>query len=64
MLSERELEILILIGKGMSTREIAEKLCISHKTVSSHQAHILERMNMGSKAEIIKYVVESKLDVS
>lgn len=63
-LSEREFQILVLIGQGYSTSDIAITLNISVKTVGTHRMHILEKMNMQSNAELIRYVVENKLDFS
>ena len=47
-LSDRELEVLNLIGSGVSTREIAARLLVSIKTVETHRAHIKSKLNLGS----------------
>ena len=60
-LSERELEILRLIGGGKSLKEIAAMLSLSVKSVGTYRARILEKMGMTTNADLIRYVVENKL---
>ena len=60
-LSDRELEILRLIAGGLSPTEVAEKLHLSVKTVSTHKTRILEKLNLGSTAELVRYALEHKL---
>ena len=60
-LSEREVEILQLIAEGKSTREISEKLFISVKTVGTHKQHILEKLNLKTNTDIIKYALKKGL---
>lgn len=57
-LSERESEILRLIAEGKSTREIADSLFISVKTVGTHKQHVLEKLNLQSTAGLIKYAIK------
>lgn len=57
-LSEREAEILKLIAEGKTTREIADLLFISVKTVGTHKKHILENLQLKSTADIIKYAIK------
>jgi DNA-binding NarL/FixJ family response regulator len=57
-LSEREVEILRLLAEGYSTREISDKLFISVKTVGTHKQHILEKLDLKSNADIIKYALK------
>ena len=54
-LTKREKEILILIVNEYTTREIAEKLCISEKTVRNHKSHMMQKLNIKSDAGLIKY---------
>jgi DNA-binding NarL/FixJ family response regulator len=54
-LGKRELEVLELIGQGLSTREIAAKLQISVKTVESHREHIKDKLSLSSGAELARY---------
>lgn len=60
-LSDREFQTLKLIGSGMSLTDVAEKLCLSVKTVSVYRARLLEKMQMKNNAELTRYVVEHKL---
>lgn len=57
-LSEREFEVLHLIGLGFSTREIAEKLNRSVKTVEAHQANIKEKLNIRSGKELMRFAIQ------
>ena len=60
-LSERELEVLQLIGAGKSLKEIAAMLSLSVKSVSTYRARVLEKMTMSTNADLIRYVVENNL---
>ena len=60
-LSERELEVLKLYAEGKSTREISEKLFISVKTVGTHKQHILEKLNLKTNADMLKYGLKKGL---
>jgi len=57
-LSDRELEILQLVGQGHGTRQIAEELHVSVKTVESHYAKIKEKLNLKNANELIQYAVK------
>lgn len=61
ILSDRELDVLKLITVGVSLTEIAQKLGLSAKTVSTYRARILEKMNMQNNAQLIRYAAEHKL---
>ena len=54
-LSDRELEVLDLIGRGMGSRQIAERLHLSIKTIESHREHIKSKLNLTSATELTKY---------
>jgi DNA-binding NarL/FixJ family response regulator len=58
MLSDREFEILRMIGEGKTVSGIAHELSLSVKTVSTYRARILEKMQLNTTAELIRYVVE------
>lgn len=58
MLSDRELEIYRLIGSGHATRQIAEELHISVKTVESYQAHIKVKLSLRSARELVQHAIE------
>lgn len=60
-LSDREMEILLLIGSGKTISEIAKQISISKTTVSTHRAHILEKMEMHTNAQLIHYVLKNNL---
>lgn len=60
-LSDREFEIMRLIGSGKTVGEIAELLARSVKTISTHRTRILEKMGMRTNAEITYYVVQNDL---
>jgi len=57
-LTDRELAVLELIGRGLPTREIAVKLHISTKTVDSHREHIKDKLKLDSASELLKYAVQ------
>jgi DNA-binding CsgD family transcriptional regulator len=52
-LSDRELEVFGLIGQGRGTRQIAEQLHLSVKTIESHRAHIKEKLGLKSSTELV-----------
>jgi two-component system response regulator NreC len=56
-LTDREREVLQLIAEGASTREIAEQLHISVKTAETHRAHLMEKLDMRSTAELTQYAI-------
>ena len=57
-LTDRELEVFRLIGEGHGTRQIAEALHLSIKTVESYQAHIKEKLSLRSARELVQHAVE------
>src|ERR1700686_2557958 len=57
-LTDRELEVFRLIGEGHGTRQIAEALHLSVKTVESYQAHIKEKLSLRSARELVQHAVE------
>ncbi|MDO4703276.1 response regulator transcription factor [Tannerella sp.] len=59
--TQRELEIIDLCGKGFSTKEIAEQLFLSARTVSNHKQHIFSKMGINNQYEMIKYAMEKGL---
>ena len=60
-LSDREFEIFRLLAEGRGPTEIAAQLRLSVKTVSTHKTHILEKLNLGSTAELVRYALEYRL---
>lgn len=61
-LTDRELEVFRLIGKGQGTRQIAEQLCISVKTVESYQAHIKEKLSLRNGRELVQRAIQWIID--
>jgi len=61
-LSARENEILRLVAKGYTYREIAEKLFISHKTVQNHVQNILRKLQLRKRYELMRYAIRKGLD--
>ncbi|MBI1804684.1 MAG: response regulator transcription factor [Ignavibacteriae bacterium] len=60
-LSGREEEVLIWIAKGFTSKEIADKLCISVRTVSKHREMLMSKLNLHSVADLTKYAIAKKL---
>lgn len=63
-LSDRELEVLMLIGRGQSTREIAEKLFLSVKTVEAHRERIKDKLKLKNGTELLRYAMRFTLDTA
>jgi DNA-binding NarL/FixJ family response regulator len=61
-LSDRELEIFSMIGRGLGTREIANKLYLSIKTVEAHREHIKEKLKLKSGTELMRMAVQYALE--
>lgn len=60
-LSNREFEVFRLLVEGLGPTEIADRLHLSVKTVSTHKTRILEKMGMESVADLVRYAVDKKL---
>ena len=60
-LSDREFEVMRFLVEGLGPTEIAERLHLSVKTVSTHKTRILEKLGLGSTAELVRYAMEHKL---
>jgi DNA-binding NarL/FixJ family response regulator len=60
-LSDREYEVMLLLAAGHSVSGIAERLHLSVKTVSTHKTHILDKMQLGSLAELVRYAITHRL---
>lgn len=63
-LSDRELEIFTMIGRGLGTREIATKLFLSVKTVEAHREHIKDKLNLKSGTELMRHAVQYVLEAT
>jgi DNA-binding NarL/FixJ family response regulator len=60
-LSDRELEVLRLIGTGHTVKEIAAQLSLSVKTVSTYRVRLLAKLNMGTNAELMRFALDESL---
>lgn len=60
-LSARELEVLRLMGAGVSLKEIASRLKVNAKTISTYRARILSKLGLRSNADLVRYALEHKL---
>lgn len=60
-LSNREFQVMLLIAAGKPAKAIAEELSISPKTVSTHRARLLDKMQLHNSAEVIRYAVDHSL---
>ena len=60
-LSDREFEVLCLIGRGKTVSQIAKILSLSLPTINTYRSRILDKMNLQSSAQLIHYVLENKL---
>ncbi|MDJ1135369.1 response regulator [Streptomyces iconiensis] len=61
-LTERETEVLRLVAKGLSYKQIAERLVISHRTVQNHVQNTLGKLQLHNRVELVRYAIESGLD--
>jgi len=61
VLTSRELEVLRLVARGMSNKEVAEQLYISENTVKNHVRNILEKLHLHSRMEAVMYAVRKRL---
>lgn len=61
-LSDRELEVLQLLGKGLGTAQIADKLCLSIKTIETYREHLKQKLNLANGQELLRYAIEWSLN--
>jgi len=57
-LSDRELEVLVMLGRGHSTRSIAKQINLSVKTVETHRAHIKEKLGFADANEMVRFAID------
>ena len=60
-LSDREFQVLCLLGQGKTVSQIAENLSLSLSTINTYRAHILEKMKMETTAELVRYALDNNL---
>jgi two-component system response regulator NreC len=60
-LSDREKEVVSLVAKGYSNKEVAEQLVISVKTVESHKSNVMEKLHLKTRPELVKYAMKKGL---
>ena len=60
-LTKREVEILVLFAQGFSNQEIADQLFISIRTVESHKNNIMQKLDLKSTVELVKYAIKHKM---
>ncbi|WP_435861977.1 response regulator [Streptomyces sparsogenes] len=63
-LTERETEVLRLVAKGLSYKQIAERLVISHRTVQNHVQNTLGKLQLHNRVELVRYAIERGLDAT
>ena len=63
-LTDRETEILRLVAKGLSSRQIAERLVLSHRTVQNHTQNVLAKLQLHNRVELTRYAIEQGLDAA
>jgi DNA-binding NarL/FixJ family response regulator len=61
-LTEREAEILRMVGTGLSYKQIAERLVLSHRTVQNHVQNTLAKLHLHNRVELVRYAIEHGLD--
>jgi DNA-binding NarL/FixJ family response regulator len=61
-LTAREAEILAMVGTGLSYKQIAERLVLSHRTVQNHVQNTLNKLHLHNRVELIRYAIEHGLD--
>ena len=60
-LSDREHEVLLLLALGNTNQEIAQQLYISVRTAETHRAHIMQKLHLSSRAELVRYAIDQGL---
>ncbi len=60
-LTERETEVLRLVAKGLTARQIGERLVVSHRTVESHVQNTLRKLQLHNRSQLVRYAIERGL---
>ena len=61
-LTDRETEVLRLVAKGLSYKQIAERLVLSHRTVQNHVQNTLRKLQLHNRVQLVRYAIEQGLD--
>ena len=61
-LTERETEVLRFVAKGLSYKQIADRLSVSHRTVQNHVQNTLQKLQLHNRVELARYAIERGLD--
>ncbi len=61
-ITERETEVLRFVAKGLTARQIATRLGLSHRTVENHVQSTLRKLQLGNRVELTRYAIEHGLD--
>jgi DNA-binding NarL/FixJ family response regulator len=61
-LTERETEVLRLVAKGLTYKQIAERLVLSHRTIQNHVQNTLRKLQLHNRVELVRYAIERGLD--
>ena len=61
-ITDRETEVLRLVAKGMSYKQIAERLFLSHRTVQNHVQNTLRKLQLHNRVQLVRYAIEQGLD--
>ncbi|MFC4072629.1 response regulator [Actinoplanes subglobosus] len=62
-LTDRETEVLRLVAKGLSYRQVADRLVVSHRTVQNHVQNTLGKLQLHNRVELVRYAIEHGLDI-
>jgi DNA-binding NarL/FixJ family response regulator len=62
-LTEREAEVLRMVATGLSYKQIAERLVLSHRTVQNHVQNTLTKLHLHNRVELVRYAIEHGLDI-
>jgi len=60
-LTDRETEVLRLVAKGLTARQIGERLVVSHRTVESHVQNTLRKLQLHNRSQLVRYAIEQGL---
>ena len=61
-LTDRETEVLRMVAKGLTARQVAERLVLSHRTVQNHVQNTLTKLALHNRAQLVRYAIEEGLD--